>query len=78
MAVFYLLRVTDNQAIIPTGEVVTTDNNTQALANKTLTTPIMSGSVQFAQNQGLQFRIENRTSDPGSPAVGETWIRTDL
>jgi hypothetical protein len=37
-----------------------------------------NGSVQFAQQQALQFRIENRTSDPGSPAVGEIWLRTDL
>lgn len=22
--------------------------------------------------------IENRTSDPGSPAVGQIWLRTDL
>ena len=37
-----------------------------------------TASVQFAQQQALQFRIENRTSDPVSPAVGEIWIRTDL
>lgn len=37
-----------------------------------------TGSVQFSQQQGLQFRIENRTSDPGAPAVGEVWFRTDL
>jgi hypothetical protein len=24
------------------------------------------------------FRIENRTSDPGAPAVGQIWLRTDL
>ena len=24
------------------------------------------------------FLIENRTSDPGSPAVGQIWLRTDL
>ncbi len=27
---------------------------------------------------GDPFVIENRTSDPGSPATGEIWIRTDL
>lgn len=37
-----------------------------------------SASVEFAQQQALQFRIENRTSDPSSPAVGEIWLRTDL
>ena len=37
-----------------------------------------TGSVEFAQQQGVQFRFENRTSDPGSPAVGQVWLRTDL
>jgi len=35
-------------------------------------------SVQFAQQQALQFVIENRTSDPGAPVAGEIWLRTDL
>jgi hypothetical protein len=35
-------------------------------------------AVEFAQQQALQFRVENRTSDPGAPAVGQLWIRTDL
>lgn len=37
-----------------------------------------TSSVEFAQQQALQFRLENRTSDPGSPAVGQVWLRTDL
>lgn len=37
-----------------------------------------TGSVEFNQQQALQFRLENRTSDPGSPAVGQMWLRTDL
>ncbi len=40
--------------------------------------PTPVASVEFDQQQALQFRIENRTSDPGSPAVGEIWLRTDL
>ncbi len=40
--------------------------------------PAPVASVDFVQQQALQFRIENRTSDPGSPAVGEIWLRTDL
>lgn len=34
--------------------------------------------VEFAQQQSLQFTLENRTSDPGTPAVGQIWLRTDL
>ena len=37
-----------------------------------------TGSVNFNDQQATNFRIENRTSDPSSPAVGEIWLRTDL
>lgn len=38
----------------------------------------ITGNMEFNQHQALQFRLENRTSDPGSPAVGQMWLRTDL
>jgi hypothetical protein len=28
--------------------------------------------------QAVSFRLENRTSDPSSPTVGQIWLRTDL
>jgi hypothetical protein len=31
-----------------------------------------------ANSNGTNFVIENRTSDPGSPATGQIWLRTDL
>lgn len=34
--------------------------------------------VDFNQHQGIEFVMENRTSDPGSPVTGQLWIRTDL
>ena len=37
-----------------------------------------NGNVDFYQHQAIQFRIENRTSDPSSPATGEIWLRTDV
>lgn len=37
-----------------------------------------SATVNFNDHQALSFRIENRTSDPGSPSVGRLWLRTDL
>lgn len=40
--------------------------------------PMPLASVEFNQQQSLQFRIENRTSDPGAPAIGQVWFRTDL
>jgi len=53
------------------GAVWTLDRNLATIAAPTT-------SVNFSQQQATQFRIENRTSDPGSPAVGEIWLRTDL
>lgn len=37
-----------------------------------------TASVNFAQQQATSFVIENRTSDPTSPVVGQLWLRTDL
>ena len=37
-----------------------------------------SASVNFSSQQATNFRIENRTSDPGAPSVGQIWLRTDL
>lgn len=37
-----------------------------------------TSSVEFNGQQALTLRIENRTSDPGSPATGQIWLRTDL
>jgi hypothetical protein len=34
--------------------------------------------IEFNQKQGLQFVVENRTSDPASPVTGQMWFRTDL
>ena len=51
---------------------------TVAASNTLDSIPAPVASVDFAQQQALRFRIENRTSDPGSPAVGEIWLRTDL
>jgi len=48
-------------------------NNAPSIISPTFTT-----SVQFSQVQALQFVIENRTSDPGSPVAGQLWLRTDL
>lgn len=35
-------------------------------------------SVDINGQQMLNMRIENRTSDPGSPVAGQIWLRTDL
>ena len=36
------------------------------------------GSVEFNQQQALQFVIELRTDDPATPVEGQIWLRTDL
>jgi len=35
-------------------------------------------NMNFDKKQGLAFVIENRTSDPDTPADGQIWLRTDL
>lgn len=40
--------------------------------------PVATSSVNFNNQQATNFRIENRTSDPASPSVGQIWLRTDL
>lgn len=37
-----------------------------------------TSSVNFNKKQATSFVIENRTSDPASPANGQIWLRTDL
>jgi hypothetical protein len=34
--------------------------------------------VDFLDEEIVNVRIENRTSDPGSPSEGRIWLRTDL
>lgn len=36
------------------------------------------GDIDMRGNQVKSLRLENRTSDPASPAVGQIWLRTDL
>lgn len=36
------------------------------------------GSVEFNNQQALQFIIEKRTDDPITPVDGRIWLRTDL
>ncbi len=38
----------------------------------------IEGNIDLNGNQVKNMVIENRTSDPASPAVGQIWIRTDL
>lgn len=48
----------------------------QAYTLDTFANPV--ASMDFAQQQTLQFVVENRTSDPGAPVAGQLWLRTDL
>jgi len=38
----------------------------------------INGDLNMNQNQIQNMVIENRTSDPSNPAVGQIWIRTDI
>lgn len=61
------------------GDITVTGGGTIWTLDLTLDTIIAPvASVDFADQQALSFRIENRTSDPGTPTVGQIWLRTDL
>lgn len=60
---------------------VTVDDRGRVTNAQTLTLDQVNApaaSVNFADQQATSFRVENRTSDPGSPTVGQLWLRTDL
>jgi len=38
----------------------------------------VNGEINFNQNEAKNMALENRTSDPPTPVVGQMWIRTDL
>lgn len=73
-------RLTDARA--PTAHTHTaaaiTDFDTQVRTNRLDQMAAPTASVNFGGQQATSFRIENRTSDPASPTVGQLWLRTDL
>ena len=42
------------------------------------TAGLSANSISGYINSNAGFVLENRTSDPGSPVIGQIWIRTDL
>lgn len=36
------------------------------------------GDIDFNEQEAVDVVVDKRTSDPGSPVEGQTWIRTDL
>lgn len=61
------------------GDIAVTGGGTALTIVATLDEiPSPAADVDFAQKEALQFVIENRTSDPGSPVSGQLWLRTDL
>lgn len=61
---------------VPAANVTDLAATVQAYTLDTFANPV--ASMDFAQQQSLQFVIENRTSDPGSPVTGQIWLRTDI
>ena len=64
--------VTLNTAVLVTGAQTVAGVKTFSSA------PILSDGANFSQKQAVSFVIENRTSDPTTPVVGQVWFRTDL
>jgi hypothetical protein len=58
---------------------IQTASGTQSIdGTKSFSALKISGSMDCNNQQMLSMRIENRTSDPGSPTVGQMWFRTDI
>lgn len=55
-----------------------TDTSRMAATTTLNNVPVPTGAVNFNGQQATSLLIENRTSDPGSPATGQIWLRTDL
>lgn len=58
--------------------VLTSGAQTVAGVKTFSSAPVLSAGANFSQRQATSLVIENRTSDPTSPAVGQIWFRTDL
>ncbi len=67
---------TIDSGAVSAAEVANLATTVQAYTLDTFANPV--ASMDFAQQQTLQFVIENRTSDPGAPVTGQIWLRTDL
>ncbi len=67
---------TIDSGAVTAAEITDLATTVQAYTLDAFANPV--ASLDFAQQQTLQFVIENRTSDPGSPATGQIWLRTDL
>jgi len=62
-----------------TGNAVLTSGNQTVAGIKTFTSQVaLQGGADFNKQQAVNLAIENRTSDPATPATGQIWLRTDL
>lgn len=71
--------VADSKALSVSTNASVADSKAVSAVTKTLDTiPAPVAGVSFNGQQATSFRIENLTSDPVSPTVGQLWLRTDL
>ena len=61
-----------------TSDEVNTIQSISTTASPTFGGMTVNGNVDFNENQALEMRFENRTSDPSGPSTGQVWLRTDL
>jgi len=64
---------------VATNDAVLVTGNQTVAGVKTFTSQVvLLAGANFSQQQAVGMRIENRTSDPATPATGQVWLRTDL
>lgn len=58
--------------------LVQTSGTQSITGTKTFATLAVSGDLDFNKNEALEMCLEVLTSDPGAPATGQIWFRSDL
>jgi hypothetical protein len=61
-----------------TSDEVDTIQGIATTASPTFGGLTVNGNIDFNENQALEMRLENRSSDPSGPSTGQIWLRTDL
>ena len=74
----YVTSAPDSDSIAEDELVIFDDGSEQKIFFRTAKGAVKSLSPDIRAENDIEVVIENRTSDPSSPATGRIWLRTDL
>ncbi|HUS87957.1 MAG TPA: hypothetical protein VMW91_01075 [Desulfosporosinus sp.] len=61
-----------------TSDEINTIQDISTTASPTFGGLVVNGNIDFNENQALEMRFENRSTDPTGPSTGQVWLRTDI